>query len=96
MAASGSRSGWLSRQIDAIRDDRVLRFYGAALAAANVVTFVFWYLGRTDLRQTLSNAQSGYCWPFGVVPRPRLSAAAIGYLLFAFLFLSLLSARAFC
>ena len=53
---------YLRRQIDEIASDRVLRIYGALLAASHLLTLAWWV--HTDLAPVLSAASEHLCWPW--------------------------------
>ena len=55
--------GFFERQIDAIREDRALRGYGAALALIHVVT-VLWWLDKDAIATVAAGPrQLAICWP---------------------------------
>ncbi|MCW5829593.1 MAG: hypothetical protein KIT79_09800 [Deltaproteobacteria bacterium] len=55
---------WHDRQIGEIEGDRVLRYYGAALASANTITWFHWAFVRRGLEDTLGPKAMALCWPF--------------------------------
>ncbi|HXT71035.1 MAG TPA: hypothetical protein VN700_14835 [Vicinamibacterales bacterium] len=55
--------GGLARRLARLDDDPVLRAYGAALAAANALTAVYWF-GDLGPAQVLSPTTTPVCWPF--------------------------------
>ena len=54
--------GWVERQVAEIAADPVLRYYGIALAAVNVLTFVHWRF-QLDLGAVISDEALAICWP---------------------------------
>lgn len=89
MTAIGKITDWFRRQIGEIRDDRVLRYYGVALAALNVVTFLHWTV-RHDITKIISRDVPPVCWPFfeNCHAYRFLSAWDVGFVMWAYLGLS--------
>lgn len=95
---------WLSRQIDEIRSDRALTYYGAALALANVFTCYQWQY-RAGVPQMIGLPIPGalppgggaapLCWPFWESCHAILSVSGINRILWAYLFLSIVAGVAF-
>lgn len=54
---------WLGAQIDEIASDRVLRLYGATLAAAHLLSFFHWEYRRAA-PLLLDPSAFAVCWPF--------------------------------
>lgn len=61
--SDGRVHAFVRRQIDEIAGDRTLRYYGAALAAINVVTFVHWMF-QARIGRYLAGDSVPICWPF--------------------------------
>jgi hypothetical protein len=81
-----------ARQIDEIRSDRALTLYGAALAAANVTTFVQWKF-RIGVPLLAGRGADTLCWPFWEDCHAfQLPVAVLNYGLWAYLLLSMLAA----
>jgi hypothetical protein len=94
-AVGGRASRWFSRQIDEIRSDRALTLYGVALAAANVFTSLQWQF-RSGVSLMIGRGNAPLCWPFWEeCDAVRLSVWSVHYLLWGFLFLSLLAGGCF-
>jgi len=89
--------GWrpLARQIDEIRADRALTLYGAALAAAHVLTSIQWQF-RSGVSLMLGGGADRLCWPFweqcNAAP---VSVWTVHYTLWAFFIVSALAAVCF-
>ena len=78
-----------TRQIEEIRSDRVLTLYGAAMAAANVVTFVQWKF-RLGVPLMVGQGADSLCWPFWEgCHAAQLPVAVINWGLWGYLLLSL-------
>jgi len=86
--------GWLSRQIDEIRSERALTYYGAALALANVFTCYQWQY-RTGVPQMLGGTAQPFCWPFWENCQSALSVSGVNRVLWLYLFLSIAAGAAF-
>jgi len=88
--------GWLNRQIDEIAGDRILRYYGLALAAVHAVTFLHWRF-RHNISKFLKDGESPICWPFweNCHEWRVLSAGGIDAVLWAMLALSVAAAGLF-
>jgi hypothetical protein len=56
-------SRWFSWQIDEIRSDRALTFYGIALAAAHLLTSIQWQF-RSGVSLMIGGDAARLCWPF--------------------------------
>jgi len=85
----------LSRQIAEIHADRALGLYGAALAAANVLTSIQWQF-RSGVSLMLANGPERLCWPFWERCYDlQLSVWTVHYTLWAFFFLSAAAAACF-
>jgi hypothetical protein len=85
---------WFSRQIDEIRSDRALTFYGLALAVANVLTCYQWQY-RSGVPQMIGGAAAPLCWPFWENCRAFLSVSGVNRVLWAYLFLSTIAGLLF-
>jgi hypothetical protein len=83
-------AAFLRRNVEEIRADPVLRAYGAGLALAHVLTFLFWR-GDAPLQAVLPVQATPICWPFFEdCHRFRfLAPAGIDALLWAYLALAL-------
>jgi hypothetical protein len=82
-------------QIDEIRSDRALTFYGAALAAANVLTFVHWKF-KTGVPLLIGRGADSLCWPFWENCHAfQLPAGFINSSLWLYLLLSVIAAYLF-
>ncbi|HSA59028.1 MAG TPA: hypothetical protein VLJ37_05015 [bacterium] len=83
---------WIRRHIEEIRDDPVLRAFGALLAFTHVLTFITWWKGPLDLITVLTSREV-ICWPFWEdCFRARfLSPDGVYWLLRAYLALSVAS-----
>ena len=82
----------LARHIDEIRSDRALTLYGAALAFANVLTFIQWKF-RTGVPVLIGRGADAYCWPFWENCHAfQLPVFVLNYGLWAYLLLSLVAA----
>ena|SRR5436190_2731661 len=88
------RVSWLSRQIDEIRADRALTFYGAALALANVFTCYQWQY-RTGVPQMIGSGATPLCWPFWENCHAVLSVSGVNRTLWLYLLLSIVAVAAF-
>jgi hypothetical protein len=83
-----------SRQIDEIGSDRALTLYGAALAAANVLTSIQWQF-RSGV-SLMIGAADRLCWPFWEACNDvRFSVWTVHYTLWAFCLVSALAAACF-
>jgi hypothetical protein len=81
-----------ARQIDEIRADRALTLYGAALAAANITTFVQWKF-RLGVPLMIGRGADTLCWPFWEnCHAAQLPVSALNYGLWGFLLLSAIAA----
>lgn len=81
----------LARHIDEIRSDSALTLYGAALAAANVLTFIQWKF-RTGVPLMIGRGADSFCWPFWENCHDfQLPVFIVNYGLWAYLLLSLLA-----
>ena len=85
---------WFSRQIDEIRSDRALTFYGVALALANVLTCYQWQY-RTGVPQMIGGGATPLCWPFWENCRSVLSVSGVNRVLWVYLFLSAIAGLLF-
>lgn len=84
-----------SSQIAEIRADRALILYGAALAAANVLTSIQWQF-RSGVSLMLADAPDRLCWPFWErCSDLQLSVWTVHYTLWAFCFLSAAASACF-
>jgi hypothetical protein len=83
-------AAFLRRNVEEIRADPVLRAYGAGLALAHVLTFLFWR-GDAPLQAVLPVQATPICWPFFEdCHRFRfLAPAGVDALLWAYLALAL-------
>jgi hypothetical protein len=54
---------WIRRQAEGIASDRVLRFYGVALAAAHAITWLDW-TSRDPIARYIARGMDPICWPF--------------------------------
>lgn len=59
----GLKASLIHRNIDEIREDPVLRVYGACLAATHVLTFFYWKFSFS-LEKVLATSSEVICWPF--------------------------------
>jgi hypothetical protein len=85
----------LSSQIDEIRADRALTLYGAALAAAHVLTSIQWQF-RSGVSLMLGGGADRLCWPFWErCDAVHLSVWTVHYTLWAFFLLSALATACF-
>ena len=85
----------LSSQIDEIASDRALTLFGAALAAANVLTSIQWQF-RSGVSLMIGGGADRLCWPFweqcNDIP---FSVWTVHYTLWAFCLISALAAVCF-
>lgn len=51
-------------QIDEIRGDKALRWYGACLALVNLATAVYWLVQAPRLQDVIDPSRAPVCWPF--------------------------------
>jgi hypothetical protein len=87
--------GPFSRQIEEIRADPALTLYGAALAAASVLTSIQWQF-RSGVSLMLGGGADRLCWPFWEQCNDvRFSVWTVHYTLWAFLVLSALAGGCF-
>jgi hypothetical protein len=90
-------SAWriCSRQIDEIRSDPALRFYGVALAAAHLLTSIQWQF-RSGVSLMIGGDAARLCWPFFEgCNAVRLSVWTVHYTLWGFFLLSVLASACF-
>ena len=93
-AAPRATRTW-SSQIAEIRGDRALTLYGAALAAANLLTSIQWQF-RSGVSLMLANGPDRLCWPFWERCYDlQFSVWTVHYTLWAFCFLSAAAAACF-
>jgi hypothetical protein len=86
---------WCSGQIDEIRNDRALTFYGIALAAAHLLTSIQWQF-RSGVSLMIGGDAARLCWPFFENCHAlRVSVWAVHYTLWAFFLLSVLAGACF-
>jgi hypothetical protein len=87
---------WIRRQVDEIARDPTLRYYGAALAAINVVTFVHWMF-QARIGRYLVAGSVAICWPFweSCELSRVLSAVQVDVLLWVYLALSVATGLCF-
>jgi hypothetical protein len=85
---------WIAHQVDEIRSDRALTFYGVALALANVVTSYQWQF-RSGVPQMIGGSAMPFCWPFWENCQPLLSVHGVNRVLWVYLALSAGAAVAF-
>jgi len=85
----------IRRSIEEIRRDRALTFYGAALALANVVTFVQWKFAN-GVPLMIGRGADSLCWPFWEsCHRYQLPVTVVNGALWLYLLLSLGAAGCF-
>jgi hypothetical protein len=83
--------GFFAQQLDEIRSDRALTLYGAALAGANVLTFVQWKF-RTGVPLMIGRGADSFCWPFFEDCHAfQLPVFFVNYGLWGYLLLSLIA-----
>lgn len=87
---------WISRNILEVREDPVLRAYGAFLAVTHVLTFIFWSFGGVSLIDILTSPEP-VCWPFWAecFQYRFLSPDGVYWFLRAYLVMSLVSVLLF-
>jgi len=85
---------WLIGQIDEIRSDPALTYYGAALALANVFTAYQWQY-RAGVPQLIGGNAAPLCWPFWENCRAIVSVSGVNRILWAYLLLSIAGGIAF-
>jgi hypothetical protein len=84
-----------SGQIDEIRSDRALTFYGIALAAAHLLTSIQWQF-RSGVSLMIGGDAARLCWPFFEACHVvHVSVWAVHYTLWAFFLLSVLAGACF-
>ena len=89
------RSRWFSWQIDEIRSDRALTFYGIALAAAHLLTSIQWQF-RSGVSLMIGGDAARLCWPFFENCHAfGVSVWTVHYALWAFFLLSGLAGLCF-
>jgi hypothetical protein len=86
--------GWFRRQIEEIRADPALMFYGVALALANVFTWYHWQY-RAGVPQMIGGDAAPLCWPFWEDCRSLLPAWVVNRLLWGYLLLSVVAGWCF-
>jgi hypothetical protein len=88
-------AGFFTRHIAEIRSDRALTLHGAALAAANVMTFATWKF-RSGVPLMIGRGADSLCWPFLENCHAfQLPVFFVNYGLWGYLLLSLLTGYCF-